>query len=173
MQVAILGDTHVPSSADRLPAWVRQRLTDADYTLHTGEFDSVDAYETVLALTDGMVTAVAGEDDPPELDLPMVETAEFEDVTFVVARDRTQLVDTVRERADAGLVAGEKNGPEIVGVLGGDHDPMDERSDGVRMLHPGSATGAPPTTQPTMFLVQVEDGEYETVLLPHEQLQFD
>ncbi|WP_224267878.1 YfcE family phosphodiesterase [Haloprofundus salinisoli] len=174
MQVAILGDTHIPSSATELPEWVRTRLADADYTLHAGEFDSVEAYETVLALTDGMLTAVAGDADPPELDLPPVEIAEFEGITFVVTRDQERLASAVRERVDGVHVGDDSEGDfDVVGVLGDDHDPTDERIDGVRVLHPGSATGAPPTAQPTMFVVQIEDGEYETVLLPHEKLQFD
>ncbi|QCJ45731.1 metallophosphoesterase family protein [Haloprofundus sp. MHR1] len=164
----------MPSSADDLPEWVRTRLADADYTLHTGEFDSVEAYETVLALTDGMLTAVAGDADPSELDLQPVEAVELEGVTFVVTRDRARLADAVRERLDGAPVGDDSEGDlDVVGVLGDDHDPTDERVDGVRVLRPGSATGAPPTAQPTMFVAQVEDGEYETALRPYEELQFD
>ncbi|WP_224448477.1 YfcE family phosphodiesterase [Haloprofundus salilacus] len=175
MQVAILGDTHIPSRASELPQWVQDCLVAADYTLHTGDFDSTEAYDTVLALTDGMVTAVAGNADPPELDLPEVDTAELGGVTFVVTHGDAvgSTGDAEAERAEVTDVVRERGGADAVGVVGHSHEPMDEEIDGIHLLNPGSATGADPASHPTMFLVEVEDGEYETVHLPDGEYAFD
>ncbi|WP_224333631.1 metallophosphoesterase family protein [Haloprofundus halobius] len=176
MQVAILGDTHMPSQKEELPQWVQDCLVEADYALHTGDFDSPESYDTVLALTDGMVTAVAGETDPPELDLPEVDTAELEDITFVVTHGDavgSTSTDTEDSKAAVADAVRKHGGDDAVGVVGHTHEPMDETVDGVRLLNPGSATGADPASRPTMFVVEVEDGEYDATYLPDEGCAFD
>lgn len=153
-RIAILSDTHVPSRADRIPDWVREEIRDADRTIHAGDFDSEGAFETVRDLADGRLTAVEGNMDPFGLDLPGVATLDVEDVRLVVTHGtgptsgyRDRVVETVAEHA------GETT---TVGVAGHTHDPLDATVGGLRLLNPGSATGAAPAEGATMYVAEVD-----------------
>lgn len=158
--VALVSDTHVPTRTDRIPDWVRTRIRRADYAIHAGDFESADALATVRELADGGLTAVAGNVDRPALDLPAVATLDVEGVTFVVTHGtgparsyRERVAETVRERS------GESGDRSVVGVSGHTHEVMDAAEAGVRLLNPGSATGAAPAERATMMVATVEDGE--------------
>ncbi|QCC46624.1 metallophosphoesterase family protein [Halobellus limi] len=163
VELALVSDTHVPSRADSIPAWVEDRIRAADHVVHAGDFDSAAAYERIVDLAggEGSLTAVVGNIDPPSLDLPVVETLRVEDVAFVLTHGagprrgyESRVAETVRK----------EGGPEAVGVAGHTHEPLDEVVDGVRLLNPGSATGAPPGSEPTMYAATV-DGEAVSVTL--------
>lgn len=153
-RIAVVSDMHVPSRAAAIPDPVRDRIERADHTIHAGDFDSRATYETVLDLTDGDLTAVRGNTDPA-LDLPLVATVAFDGVTFVVTHgtgDKRHYDERV-----AGIVRDNHDG--AIGIAGHTHEVRDEVVDGVRLLNPGSATGAAPATKPTMMTVVTEDGE--------------
>ncbi|MDY6780380.1 MAG: metallophosphoesterase family protein, partial [Halobacteria archaeon] len=48
-----------------------------------------------------------------------------------------------------------------VSVAGHTHEVLDTTVEGVRLLNPGSCTGAPPATETTMMRVVVDEGEIE------------
>jgi putative phosphoesterase len=157
--VTILSDTHVPSRARDLPEWVVARVESADHVVHAGDFDAPRTYERVRDLAPAL-TAVRGNTDPGhELDLPTVATTTVGGVEFVVTHghgrggyDRT-LVEAVAAHG----------GPDAVGVAGHTHRPRDETVEGVRLLNPGSATGANPGDVPTTIEATARDGDLEVV----------
>jgi hypothetical protein len=158
MRVVIVSDTHVPSRAPDLPSWVRDALAEADHVVHAGDFDTVAAYRTVSDLADGNLTAVRGNVDPRELDLPSVATVAAEGVEFVVTHGdgpattyRQRLADRVRAHG----------GPDAIGVAGHTHEYMDEVHDGVRLLNPGSATGANLGDAQSLLVADIADGDLE------------
>ncbi|WP_327050647.1 metallophosphoesterase family protein [Halomicrococcus gelatinilyticus] len=178
MEIAILSDTHVPEQAERLPDQFREHVDDADHVVHAGDFGSAAALEDVRKLADDL-TAVYGNADPADVDLPSVASVEAGGVTVVVTHgmvnhvekavyssagavyDRDDwldaVADTARARADA-------DGP-VVGVGGHSHEVEDETHDGVRVLNPGSATGVGPADgTATMMTVEVNDGDIEVTL---------
>ena len=159
--LALVSDTHVPTRAGEIPEWVRERVRAADHTVHAGDFDSADALAEVRELAGGDLTAVAGNVDPPDLDLPSVATVEFEGATFVVTHGsggrrgyEERIVDVVRDEA----------GPGAVGVSGHTHEALDSVVAGVRLLNPGSATGARPATTATMMTAEVRDGDVDATV---------
>jgi uncharacterized protein len=163
LRVAVISDTHIPSRANRIPDWVRTRIQRAEHTIHAGDFDSADALASVHELTDGNLTAVAGNTDPRSLQLPEVATLEIEGVAFVVTHGtgpkrgyRDRVAETVREAARESV---DGSGVGAVGIAGHTHEVMDDAVDGVRLLNPGSATGAAPARKATMLVATVEDGE--------------
>ncbi|WP_115862563.1 metallophosphoesterase family protein [Halorussus litoreus] len=163
-RIAVVSDTHVPSRADRLPEWVADRVRDADHTIHAGDFDDADAYETVADLAGEQFTAVAGNMDPAELDLPEVATVTVEGVTIVVihgtATSGEEYVATITEAIEAELDGGErKDGGTAIAVAGHTHELVDDEIAGVRFLNPGSATGASPAETATMLEVEVAAGD--------------
>jgi hypothetical protein len=157
MRVAIVSDTHVPNRARAIPAWVREELKRAEYVLHAGDWDAVDTVETIRELAGGAdrLTGVRGNVDPPAVDLPEVATVELGGVTFVVTHGSGPH-HGYRERVARRVRA--HGGTGAVGVAGHIHEYVDETVDGVRLLNPGSATGASPASEPTMMVAEVADG---------------
>jgi putative phosphoesterase len=160
MRVAIISDTHIPARANEIPEWVREEVQQADHTIHAGDFDSRDAFETVQELADDP-TVVRGNMDP-SLDLPEVETVDLAGVRFVVTHG-TGSLDDYRERV-AGIVADHADESPTIGVCGHTHQLLDGTVDGIRLLNPGSATGADPASTVSMMSAEVADGEIDVTV---------
>ena len=65
MKIALLSDTHVPTSLPRLPERLLAQLAEADAILHAGDLVSSSVVETLSEIVP--TTAVAGNMDPPEV----------------------------------------------------------------------------------------------------------
>lgn len=156
-RIAIVSDTHVPSRADGLPEWVVDELERADRTIHAGDFDSNRAYDQVTSVTDGDLTAVRGNTDPPTIDVPRVATLEVDSVTFVVTHGSGSPTGWHQRVAEVARSDGDTVDP--VAVAGHTHKVVDTTVDGIRILNPGSATSAAPSTRETMYVATVDDGE--------------
>ena len=154
--LAVVSDTHVPGREPEIPSWVEARVRAADHTIHAGDFDAPETLAAVEDLAAGL-TAVRGNIDPPGVDLPEVASVEIEDVTFVVVHG-TGPHDSWPERV-ATLVAEEVDvdaESSVVGVAGHTHTPTAVVVDGIRLLNPGSATGARPASRTTMLTIRVD-----------------
>lgn len=167
VEIAVISDTHIPSRASEIPDWVAERVRDADHTIHAGDFDSPEAYEAVVALTDGDLTTVAGNMDPDSLDLPEVATVEVQGTTFVVTHGTAQSMeeygDTIAE-----AVSEELDGPGIA-VAGHTHEVRNDDVAGIRLLNPGSATAASPAEAATMMTVQIIEGDMEVEVYAEDE----
>ncbi|GGN98334.1 metallophosphoesterase family protein [Haloarcula pellucida] len=162
MDVALISDTHIPSRASAIPDAFRERIEAVDHVVHAGDFDSEGALSNVRAMVPRL-TAVGGNMDP-RIGLPDVATVDLGGVTFVVTHgtgSRRGYEDRV-----AGIVR-EEAGPDAVGVAGHTHEVLDTTHGGVRLLNPGSATGASPADRATMLTATVADGDLDVTL--HEQ----
>jgi hypothetical protein len=161
MELAIISDTHVPSRAGAIPDWVRERVEAADHTIHAGDFDTIETFREVSALAGESLTAVRGNVDPGSVDLPVVDSVTRGGVEFVVTHGTGARVG-YEDRVAAAVT--ERGGPDAVGVAGHTHEYQDEVHDGVRILNPGSATGAAPATETTMLTATVADGTLDVTL---------
>lgn len=157
MEVAIVSDSHIPSRATRIPEPFRERIAEADHVLHAGDFDSKGALADARTLASEL-TAVAGNTDP-NVGLPAVATVELVGVEFVVSHGtgsprgyERRIAETAREHAAT-------DAP--VGVAGHTHEVLDATRDGVRLLNPGSVTGASPARRPTMLTATVDGGDLD------------
>lgn len=168
MEVAILSDTHIPDQEQRIPGEFRDYIREADHVIHAGDFGSKDALADIQGLATDL-TAVYGNADPGDIDLPSVASVEVGGVTFVVIHGVVNVVEravcssdgVVFERDDwldaiADTTRVRADGP-MVGIGGHTHDVEDTVHDGVRVLNPGSATGAGPADGTTMMIVEVAD----------------
>lgn len=158
-RVALVSDTHIPSRASSIPGFVEQAVADADVVVHAGDFDSQDAYDSVVDLAEGEFVAVRGNMDPVNLGLPAVETLWVEDRQFVVVHGSGPL-DGYTDRV-LQAVREERDDEDAIGVSGHTHDVTDETVDGVRLLNPGSATGADPAEEATMMTVDVDGSDVD------------
>lgn len=159
MRIAVIADTHIPARADAIPEWVVEEVQASDHVVHAGDFDSPEAYETVVDLAPDL-TAVAGNMDPGSIDVPEVATLDAEGVRFVVTHG-TGDIDSYDERV-AGVVDDEATTDRrTVGISGHTHQRRDEEIGGYRLLNPGSATGADPAAETSMFVVEVDGRNVE------------
>lgn len=154
MQVAIIGDSHVPQREAEIPEDFRERIAAADHVLHTGDFTSEAALESVQDLAADL-TAVSGNMDP-RLGLPETATAELGGVTFVLTHGTGSPEGWAERVADT---ARSRGGEDAVGVAGHTHRVEDTIHDGVRILNPGSVTGAVPAKRTSMYTATVADGD--------------
>ncbi len=159
--IAVISDSHIPERADGIPAAFRERIATADRVVHAGDFTDPSALESVRELAGERLVAVYGNMDPRNLDLPAVERFEAGGVEFVVTHGtgdletyEARVADVVREEADE----------DAVGISGHTHEVLDEAVDGVRLLNPGSVTGADPAERATMLTVEAEAGELEVTV---------
>ena len=155
VNIALISDTHIPSRARKLPEWVETEIRSADHTIHAGDVGSRAAYEGLETLTSGNLTTVRGDKDPLDLELPTVRTVELGGRSFVVTHQGDGSDDRLQNVRDVVL---EHGGTNAIGVTGHTHQPTDETIDGVRILNPGSATGAFPTTTISMMKATVRNG---------------
>ncbi|MCU4718239.1 metallophosphoesterase family protein [Halapricum hydrolyticum] len=161
MNVAIISDTHIPSRAHSIPAWARRRVSEADHVIHAGDFDSTKALADVREFA-SRLTAVGGNMDPRGLDLPDVRTVRLGGVTFVVTHGTGNRRDY--EHRVARIVDDQDVDGPVVGVAGHTHELLDTTVDGVRLLNPGSVTGAAPAQAATMLTAEASDGELDVTV---------
>lgn len=154
MQLAVIADSHVPTRAAAIPEAFEARIRTADHVVHAGDFTSREALEHVRELAADL-TAVYGNMDGRDLDLSAVATRTAEGVTFVVTHG-TGPAASYEERVAE--IVREEGGADAVGVAGHTHEVLDTVVDGVRLLNPGSVTGAAPAGRATMMTVGVENG---------------
>lgn len=157
MDVALISDTHIPSRASQIPGPFRERIERADHVIHAGDFDSEGALANIREMATEL-TAVAGNIDP-QVGLPEVATVECGGVEFVVTHGTGSRRDY--EQRVAGIVTDTATSDEPVGVAGHTHELLDTRVEGVRMLNPGSVTGASPASETSMMIGTVEDGHLD------------
>lgn len=159
MQVAIVSDTHVPSRAQRIPEAFRDRIREADHVIHAGDFDAESTIADVKQMATEL-TAVKGNTDP-KVGLPSVASVELGGVEFVVTHGagskrgyEDRVANAVRQHG----------GDSAIGIAGHTHEVTDRIHNGVRLLNPGSATGASPASQATMLTAEVADGDIDLTL---------
>jgi len=158
MELAVVSDSHIPGRAKAIPAPFVDRIRAADHVVHAGDFNSLAAFETTWELSAGL-TAVSGNVDPAALPIPPVATFERDGVAFVVTHGdgsdgdyETHVAGVAREAACD------------VAVAGHTHAVLDATVDGVRVLNPGSVTGAAPARRATMMTATVADGAIDVTV---------
>lgn len=160
MELVVIGDTHIPSRKNKLPLWVRNRIKEADHTIHTGDFDSRETINTIRALASGSLTAVQGDKDPNTADLPNVASVEIEGKTIVITHGHIQkgsweqrLCDLLREYEPV----------NVIGIGGHTHYPRIQRLNDYLLLNPGTATGASPSFGQSILTIKINSGLDATV----------
>lgn len=179
VELALISDTHIPERATSIPEPFREKIAAADHTIHAGDFENETALAEVRELA-GDLTAVHGNVDPADFGRPAVAEVTVEDVTFVVTHGTLNLVEAAvyghdgmvmtmedwqRAIADTARVRTRAwDGTNVIGIGGHIHTVVDEEYEGVRVLNPGTVTGANEDDDPTMMTVDVSDGAVEVTV---------
>lgn len=161
MQIAIIGDSHIPSREPHTPETFIEQIRGADHVIHTGDFDSKGALADMQDLAPEL-TAVHGNMDP-QISLPSVATVERGGVEFVVTHGTARSQRAWKQRVKE-AVSEHATSDSVVGVAGHTHEVTDIDHEGLRILNPGSVTGASPADRATMMTVSVEDGALDVTV---------
>lgn len=153
MEIAIIGDSHIPSREPHIPDPFADRIRTADHVIHTGDFDSKGALADMQDLAPEL-TAVHGNIDP-DIGLPTTVSVELGGIEFVVTHG-TGPAHNWESRVKSAVDKHVSKAP-AVGVAGHTHEVTDVERDGVRILNPGSVTGASPADISTMMTATVDD----------------
>jgi hypothetical protein len=161
MTIAIISDTHIPDREETIPEEFRELIAEADHVVHAGDFTTSETLTEVRELASDL-TAVHGNMDRQGIDLPTVASVEIDGLTLVVTHGT---VATMEEWLDllAETTKEEASTPRV-GIGGHSHQLEDIVHDGVRLLNPGSVTGADPAAQATMLTATVVDDELDVTV---------
>ncbi len=164
MRIALVSDTHVPTSIRRVPEALLEAVRGVDRILHAGDLIEYAVFEQLDAIA--TTTAVVGNMDPPEV------KARFRDREILEIAGRTiGLAHGHQPRAlqDRYIAFGYDDpefelfyqamvaqlpGAEII-VFGHFHRPLVKRWNDVLFINPGSI--APPHRRPTYALLDLDD----------------
>ncbi len=161
--IALVSDSHIPSRASEIPSWVVENIKKSDYTIHVGDFDSKEAFKDFQQISN--LVCISGNMDSFSTNLPDVNSLEIEGVQFIITHG-TGPSRTYKNRV-RDLVGNQANIDKynVIGIAGHTHEIMDTVVDGVRILNPGSCTGAAPATSTSMMSVRVEKREVNVDVL--------
>jgi len=161
VQLAIIGDTHMPRGRRALPEECIARLRGADAILHAGDLVALEVLELLQSLGPP-VHAVHGNVDEPDVRvrLPALRVVQAGGARIVMTHDggpaEGRLARLRRRFPDADAV-----------VFGHSHLPLHEQRDGFHIFNPGSPTERRRAPAHTMGLATALDGrlEFELVAL--------
>lgn len=159
MSIAIIADTHIPDREQRIPAAFRTHIERADHVIHAGDFTTAETLTQIRDLA-AELTAVHGNIDGQDIDLPTTATVTVDGLTIAVTHGTASTDDGWRQVVHEAV----QSHAADIGVGAHTHEPRDTVENGVRLLNPGSVTGASPADRPTMLTGDVVDGHLETTL---------
>lgn len=135
MRIGIISDTHIPSRAAKLPAFVARAFADVELILHAGDINDYAVLRALNAIAPA--EAVAGNVDPPGL----VEALGTE-LLLDLAGFRVGLTHGHLGRGGTALERAFNTfgGKADVVVFGHSHQPFKTVKQGVLLLNPGSPT---------------------------------
>ena len=179
MDLAIISDSHIPGRATAIPDPFAEKIAVADHTIHAGDFETRAVVEEVASLANEF-TAVHGNADPPNIGLPAVAAVDAGEITFVVTHGTLNHVEAAVYGKDGMVFGGEEwvraiadtarartriwDGDGVIGIGGHTHAVEDTVYEGIRVLNPGSVTGADPAEQATMMTAEVDGDDVEVTL---------
>ena len=136
MLVFCLGDMHIPKRASELPEWVFELLMNKrpDRILVTGDLTD----PAIIYLLERIAPVYAVRGNMDHMDLPQKISLEIDGLKILLIHGNqfgrgnySELIEYVK-----------KDGHNLV-VCGHTHKPETFKEDGVAVINPGSATGAP------------------------------
>lgn len=160
--LAIVSDTHIPSRATTIPEPFRDRIEAAAHVIHAGDFTTQQVLDNFQRIAGESFTAVAGNMDPRKLDLPTVATLDIADHRFVVTHG-TGSPSGYEQR----IFETTRSAEGDVGVAGHTHEVLDTTIEGIRLLNPGSLTGASPADRTTMMTATIDGTALDVTIHEH------
>jgi putative phosphoesterase len=161
MRLAIIGDTHLPRGARRIPDRCLELVRGADLLVHTGDFTGLDVLREIERLGPPLV-AVHGNVDAPEVvaRLPERLSVDLGGPSIGIVHDAGP------RRGRLGRLRAAFPDDSAV-VFGHSHIPLHEESEGFQIFNPGSPTERRRAPAHTMGVATVkgETIEFELVVV--------
>jgi uncharacterized protein len=132
VRIGVVADTHIPKRAKAIPQQVLAAFTGVDLILHAGDMVIPEVLDVLRAVAP--VEAVAGNNDPASLGLPLIRLIELQGVRIGLAHGHEGKGKTTVEKALSHF-----SGAHCV-VFGHSHMPYREWHGSTLAFNPGSAT---------------------------------
>lgn len=171
--IVLIGDTHVPERAEKIPEQFVEEINQADIVMCTGDITDENVMEKMMEEADEF-HVVRGEED--YLELPEQDLVNIEGLTFGLIHghqfDEGDVVGDTKpgiedeEEGEKGMMEkiteyGKLMNVNIL-VTGHTHSPFRAEKEGVIMFNPGTATGAKKegeTGKRTCIRIKMEEGK--------------
>lgn len=135
MKIIVVGDTHIPKRAKKIPQVIKRASLEADLMIHVGDWQTLDVYQEFLSL--GNVEGVYGNVDDQELKAILPEKRILLVHSFKIGifhgHGRTS---TTEKRA---IQAFENDKVDCI-LFGHSHIPVMKYHEDILLFNPGSAT---------------------------------
>ncbi|WEL23531.1 metallophosphoesterase [Candidatus Nanohalovita haloferacivicina] len=160
--IAVVSDSHVPTRAEKIPEEYREKMKEAELTVHAGDFAEKPVYNGIDEY--GELVAVKGNCD--FFDLPTSETFEKQGLKFGVYHGTG-----INPRGDHDTLSKIAEEDLEVDVLIHGHSHQEEiaKHEGKILLNPGSCTGVGGGTarpgNPTMMEIELSENELEARII--------
>ncbi|MDC3413573.1 metallophosphoesterase family protein [Terrihalobacillus insolitus] len=135
MKIAVIGDTHIPKRAKKLPEQLKRGLESVDLILHTGDWQTLDVYKELVQFAP--VDGVAGNVDGDELikKFGKRKLLQFQHVTIGLTHGNGK-GKTTEKRA---LEMFQEDSVDII-IYGHSHIPVLKKWEDITLFNPGSPT---------------------------------
>lgn len=135
MNIIVIGDTHIPKRAKKLPEIVEKECQLADLIIHVGDWQTMEVYTEVSQL--GKVVGVHGNVDSPELMefLPVKKLISINNLKFGIVHGHGKS-QTTEKRA---IAAFKDDNVDCI-LFGHSHIPTKKYVGGTLVFNPGSVT---------------------------------
>ena len=159
MRIGLISDTHIPMNATELPAQLAEVFDGVELILHGGDIYLISVLDELGKLAP--VLAAYGDGDAR---LGLRRNADQrikESHVMTIEGVRLGLIHTLRYRGSS--IARAFDGPVDIAICGHTHEASVERSDGITVVNPGSATlPQHQLNRPgTVGLLEIADGEVD------------
>lgn len=164
MRIALVSDTHVPTSIRRVPEALLEAVRGVDRILHAGDLIEYAVFEQLDAIAP--TTAVSGNMDPPELKTKLRDRELLQIAGRTIGLSHGHQRHALQDRYIAfsyddpefdlfyQAMVTQLPGAEII-VFGHFHQPVVKHWNDVLFINPGSI--APPHRRPTCALLDLRD----------------
>ncbi|MFQ5952056.1 MAG: metallophosphoesterase family protein [Candidatus Omnitrophota bacterium] len=162
MKIGIIADTHIPTTATKIPSKVCEYFKDCDLIIHAGDLVEMWVIDELEKIAE--TKAVWGNMDGPGIRERLPEKIQFE------AEGKT--IGVVHGRGPASKVAKKikeefDKKPDIV-IFGHSHVPFNETIDGTLYFNPGSSTDRVFTPYRSFGIIEIEGDKVSAEIIKLE-----
>jgi len=135
LKILVLGDTHIPKRAKKLPSIIKTVCKEVDRIIHVGDWQTIEVYEelSMLGTLDGVFGNVDSQDLMNVLPENKIITLNGKKIGIVHGHGKSQ---TTEKRA---IAAFKDHNVDCI-LFGHSHIPFKKVVNGILLFNPGSAT---------------------------------
>lgn len=165
MRILVISDTHIPVTAEKLPAIIEEEARKSDYCLHCGDFIAYSVFETLSSLTKTYGVCGNMDDDCVQERLPQKRIIKLPGLSIGLTHGSghpDNIINCINK-----TFAEEFSAVDIF-VFGHSHKPLNKKINGKIYFNPGSVLDKVFAEYRSYGILEVEDGSLKRRLVKIE-----